>query len=75
MKRFISRKEEYIPEAFYNIKADLVEQPKPKLHPATKNSITFDDMTPLFSKEFVKQEMTTERFVKIPDAVKEKYAL
>lgn len=75
MKRFISRKEEYIPEAFYNIKADLVEQPKPKLHPASKNPITFDDMTPLFSKEFVKQEMTTERFVKIPDAVKEKYAL
>ena len=75
MKRFMSRKEEYLPKSFYNIKADLEEQPKPMLHPGTHEPITFDDMTPLFSKGFVSHEMTKEKFVDIPETVREKYAL
>jgi len=75
MKRFISRKEEYLPSSFYNIKADLSEQPKPPLHPGTKEPLGAADLLPLFSEGFVKHETTTEQIIRIPDVVLDKYSI
>lgn len=37
--RFASRKADFLPRAFYNIKADLAAPPKPPLHPGTKEPL------------------------------------
>jgi tryptophan synthase beta chain len=59
MKRFDSRNISYLPEYFYNIKADLVT--REPLHPT--------DLEPLFPKSFIDQELNMEQYVKIPEPV------
>ena len=61
-----------IPKKWYNIAADL-KGLEPPLHPATKEPVKAEDMYPIFCKSFVKQEMSTERFINIPDEVRERY--
>lgn len=61
-------------EYFYNIKADLNSLPKPPLHPSTKEPLNPEELEAIFPKEFVKNEITLERFVKIPDEVLEIYS-
>jgi tryptophan synthase beta chain len=75
MKRFFSRDEKYLPEYFYNIKADLKENLMPPLHPGTKDPLAKSDMEMIFSKGYIEHETTLEKFVKIPDVVREKYKL
>ena len=67
--------EERIPRAFYNIAADLPEPPPPPLHPGTGNPIGPDDLAPLFPMELIKQVVSTEREIEIPEPVREAYAL
>ena len=69
MERFLSREEKYLPKRFYNIKADLPEPPKPALHPGTGKPLTIDDWKGLFSAGFAEQEMSTERWIPIPEEV------
>jgi tryptophan synthase beta chain len=73
--RFASRKEEFLPRAFYNLKADLPEPPKPPLHPGTKEPIKPEDLEPIFPRSFIRQEGATEREVPIPGPVLEAYAV
>ena len=75
MKRFFSRDEKYLPEYFYNIKADLKENLMPPLHPGTKEPLAAEDMEAIFSKGYIAHETTQERFIKIPEIVREKYKL
>jgi tryptophan synthase beta chain len=75
MNRFASRKSADIPTSFYNIKADLETLPKPPLHPGTKEPLLPEDLEPLFPKEFVGQSGTMERFVPIPEDVREAYSV
>ena len=72
--RFASRKDDYLPRAFYNIKADLPEPPKPPLHPGTKEPLEPEDLEPIFPKSFIRQEGETARDVPIPGLVLEAYA-
>jgi tryptophan synthase beta chain len=72
--RYASRKDEYLPRAFYNIKADLPEQPKPPLHPGTKQPLKPEDLEPIFPRSFIRQEGETAREVPIPGPVLEAYA-
>jgi tryptophan synthase beta chain len=74
-QRFSSRTADLLPLAFYNLKADLPIPPKPPLHPGTKEPLKPEDLEPVFSKGFIAQEITTERFVPIPEAVLEKFAI
>ncbi len=46
----------------------------PPLHPATKEPIRPQDLEPLFAKELIRQEVSTERFIPIPDEVLDIYA-
>jgi tryptophan synthase beta chain len=72
--RFASRKEEFLPRAFYNIKADLPEPPKPPLHPGTKEPLKPEDLEPIFPRSFIRQEGETAREVPIPEPVLEAYS-
>jgi tryptophan synthase beta chain len=62
-----------IPSHYYNILADLKEPPPPPLHPATNQPITPDLLEPLFPKALIEQEVSRERFIEIPDEVREIY--
>ena len=75
MLRFASRKPEYLPTHFYNIKADLPEPLKPPLHPVTKEPLKLSDLEPIFSKGFIQQEIAADREVPIPDVVLEAYSV
>jgi len=67
--------EEEIPEQWYNIQADLPKPLPPPLHPATGKPLTPDDLAPLFPMEQIKQEMSTERWIEIPEEVRDIYRL
>ena len=66
--------EEEIPHSWYNIAADMPNLPAPPLHPGTKQPVTPDDLAPLFPMELIMQEVSTERYIPIPDPVRELYA-
>ncbi len=67
--------ESEMPRAWYNIAADMVNQPLPMLHPATKQPLKPEEMEGLFAKELVKQEFSKERFIEIPDEVIDLYKI
>jgi tryptophan synthase beta chain len=67
--------ESRMPEAWYNLAVDLPQPIPPVLHPGTGQPIGPDDLAPLFPMEIIKQEVTTERFVPIPEEVQEVYRL
>ncbi|MFW6149490.1 MAG: TrpB-like pyridoxal phosphate-dependent enzyme [Atribacterota bacterium] len=67
--------EKEMPQYWYNILADLPEPLPPVLHPGTKKAIQPEDLAPLFPMELIKQEMSTERYIEIPDEVRDIYRL
>jgi tryptophan synthase beta chain len=67
--------EDQIPRAWYNIAADLPEPAPPVLHPGTGQPIGPGDLAPLFPMELIKQVVSTDREIEIPDPVREAYAL
>lgn len=64
-----------IPTQWYNVLADLPEPLPPPLHPGTKKPISLEEMTAIFPENLVRQEMTAERWIDIPDEVRQVYAL
>jgi tryptophan synthase beta chain len=75
MQRKIMLEEKDIPSHYYNILADLPNPLEPDLHPGTKQPVGPQDLAPLFPMELIKQEVGTERFVPIPDPVRDAYSL
>ncbi len=73
--RFASRKIDQLPTHFYNIKADLAHLPEPPLNPGTRLPLQPEELEVIFPKGFIQQETTTERFVPIPERVREAYSL
>jgi tryptophan synthase beta chain len=64
-----------IPTAWYNIQADLPRPLPPVLHPGTKQAIGPDDLAPLFPMALIMQEVSQERYIDIPEEVREIYKL
>jgi len=64
-----------IPTEWYNVVADLGEPPPPPLHPATKQPCGPEDLAPIFPMAILEQEMSAERWIKIPDEVLKIYSL
>jgi tryptophan synthase beta chain len=62
-----------MPTHWYNIQADLPEPLPPPLHPGTKQPIGPADLAPLFPMELIKQEVSKERYIEIPDEVQDIY--
>lgn len=58
-----------IPKKWYNLAADLPFQTLPPLHPGTRQPIGPDDLAPLFPMDLIMQEVSTERYITIPDPV------
>ncbi len=67
--------EDRIPRAWYNIAPDMPVAPPPPLHPGTHQPIGPDDLAPLFPMSLIAQEVSTERYVEIPDPVRDVYRL
>jgi tryptophan synthase beta chain len=65
--------EDEIPRSWYNIMADLRNPPPPVLHPGTKEPVTPDDLSPLFPMALIMQEVSTERYIEIPEPVRQVY--
>ncbi len=61
-----------IPRQWYNIQADLPNPIPPPLNPATGKPITPDMLAPVFPMNLIEQEVSTERWIDIPDEVIEK---
>lgn len=64
-----------MPTRWYNLAADFPEPMPPPLHPGTKQPVTLEDMTAIFPENIVRQEMCTDRYVDIPDEVRDMLAL
>jgi len=64
-----------IPRAWYNIQADLPRPLPPVLHPGTKQPIGPADLAPLFPMALIMQEVSQERYIEIPEEVREIYKL
>jgi len=67
--------EDRIPRAWYNIAADLPSPAPPPLHPGTGQPIGPGDLAPLFPMELIKQVVSQDREIEIPDPVREAYKL
>ncbi len=65
--------EDQMPAAWYNIQADLPVPPPPVLHPGTGQPIGPQDLAPLFPMALILQEVSTERFIEIPEEVQAIY--
>src|SRR5437867_4072214 len=62
-----------LPEAWYNLAADLPEPLPPVLHPGTGEPVGPDDLAPLFPMQIILQEVATDRYVPIPEEVRSVY--
>ncbi|MCB0198049.1 MAG: TrpB-like pyridoxal phosphate-dependent enzyme, partial [Anaerolineae bacterium] len=65
--------EDRIPQAWYNIQADLPEPLAPPLHPGTLQPIGPDDLAPILPMALIMQEVSTEREIEIPTPVRDIY--
>lgn len=70
-KILLSEKE--LPTHYYNVVADMPNKPLPPLHPGTREPIGPEMLEHLFHKELIKQEVTTDRYVEIPEQVRDIY--
>ena len=64
-----------IPTAWYNIQADLPRPLPAVLHPGTKQPVGPHDLAPLFPMDLILQEVSQERYIEIPEEVREIYKL
>jgi tryptophan synthase beta chain len=73
MKIYLNKEE--MPTHYYNIVADMVNKPLPPLHPQTKEPVGPQDLASLFPMELIKQEVSSEPYIEIPEPVKAAYAI
>ena len=59
-----------IPTKWYNIAADLPVPLPPPLHPGTMQPATAEDLSAIFPPSIVRQEMSTDRYIDIPEEVR-----
>ena len=67
--------ESRLPKAWYNINADMPVAPAPVLNPQTLEPITPEFLSVLFPMSLIGQEMSAERWIEIPEPVREIYKL
>lgn len=65
-----------MPKQWYNLRADMKEQPDPIINPATMRPAVEEDLYPVFCKKLAHQEMDAQtRFIDIPEPVQEMYKI
>ncbi|MCR5344652.1 MAG: TrpB-like pyridoxal phosphate-dependent enzyme [Lachnospiraceae bacterium] len=69
-------KEDEIPKAWYNMRADMKEKPAPLLNPATGKPITAEELSPVFCSELITQELDdTTPYIAIPEEILDFYRM
>jgi tryptophan synthase beta chain len=68
-ERKIILSEREIPRKWYNVMADMPNPPSPPLHPGTKQPIGPADLAPIFPMPLIEQEVSSERWIDIPEEV------
>jgi len=69
----ITLSEKEMPRQWYNIQADMPNKPLPPLHPITREPIGPEALAAVFPMELIKQEVSSERYIDIPDEVLDLY--
>jgi tryptophan synthase beta chain len=64
-----------LPDRWYNILPDLPAPPAPYLHPATMQPLGPADLAPIFPQAIIAQEVSQDRWIEIPDRVREIYKI
>ena len=67
--------ESELPRQWYNIIPDLPSPPPPPLHPGTREPVGPDALAPLFPMALILQEVSGERYIDIPEPVRDVYRL
>ena len=68
--------EDQMPKQWYNLRADMPEQPDPMINPATMKPATEEDLYPVFCTELAHQEMDAQtRYIDIPEEIQEFYKM
>jgi len=67
--------EDRIPKQWYNIIPDMPGPLAPVIHPGTMQPVSPDDLLPLFPMALIEQEVSSQRWIDIPDEVREIYKL
>lgn len=70
---FLEQKQ--MPTHYYNVLADLPTPMDPPLHPGTKQPAGPPDLSPIFPMDLIMQEVSQERFIEIPDEVRDLYRI
>lgn len=73
--KIIFLEQKQIPTHYYNIMADSPVPMDPPLHPVTKQPAGPQDLSAIFPMALIEQEMSRERFIEIPDEVRDLYRL
>jgi len=73
-KKFVLSDQD-MPRKWYNIMADLPNGMEPPLHPGTGQPCGPEDLAPIFPMNLIEQEMSTDRWIDIPEEVLEKYSI
>ncbi len=72
-KVFLSEAE--MPRQWYNIMADMPTPMEPPLHPGTGQPVGPQDLAPIFPMNLIEQEVSSQRWIDIPEPVLEKYMM
>jgi tryptophan synthase beta chain len=64
-----------IPKAWYNGVADMANPPAPVIHPGTGAPVGPEDLAPLFPMSLIEQEVSSQRFIPIPEECMELFRL
>ncbi|KAL4420718.1 hypothetical protein ABPG75_010374 [Micractinium tetrahymenae] len=67
--------EDNMPTKWYNIIPDLPAPPPPPLNPKTLQPLTADDLAPIFPMGLIEQEVSLERYIEIPQEIRDVYKL
>ncbi len=67
--------ESEMPKQWYNINSDLPKPLDPPLHPQTGKPLSPEDLAPLFPMGLIEQEVSTERFIDIPEQILDIYSM
>ncbi|HHV81030.1 MAG: TrpB-like pyridoxal phosphate-dependent enzyme [Dictyoglomi bacterium] len=71
----ITLSESEIPQRWYNILPDLPEPLPPPMSPATKEPLKPEELAKIFPMELIKQELSQERWIEIPDELLKVYRI
>ena len=68
--------EDELPQAWYNVRADMKQKPAPMLDPKTFKPVTAENLEKVFCRECVKQELDdTTAHIEIPGKVRDFYRM